>query len=202
VKRFLSPENPKGIPPLPNSILLNEGLDIDYTFEKGKRYRFRIISYACFASAMFRFGSHSMKVIMADGEYVEKQTVEALRITPAQRFDVIIEPNEINLGNNPILVSLDSNRDWTNKTSVPPISWPLNSTAYLLRDPEGDRPEMSVSAWEPFDDAHLRPLTPCTLPTAVKTLEFNWKPCVDQYGIHRYEHYGSDLTIPRLPNFF
>jgi iron transport multicopper oxidase len=191
VQALLSPSNARGIPPLPKSLLVNDGKSADYKFEKGKRYRFRVINYAAFASAMIHFDSHDLNVIMNDASYIEKEKALQLRVTPAQRFDFIIEATKQDNRNYPFLVSLDQNRDWTNPRTTPPISWPFNITGYLIMDTAGDRPKDVVGAWTPSDDSHFKPLATDghdteLLPSPDKTIVLDFTPCLDKFGIPRY----------------
>lgn len=188
VQKFLNPKNPLGIPPIPNGMLLNEGQGSEYPMDPYKRYRFRIISVAAFASFMIHFDSHPMYIIMNDAAYIKKKGVYQLRIAPAQRFDVIIGGcrGGRHRTNYPFLVSLDQNADWTNHTK--PLGFPHNATGHLIMDPTGERKEhKAVAKWSPHNDAHLKPLRDCDiLPESTTIFEFNFETCSDEFGIHRY----------------
>ena len=193
-KAFLNPANPNGIPPRITSMLLNDGQSTDYPFEVGKNYRFRIINVSAFASAMIHFDSHDMNVIMNDAAYVEQEIAYMLRVAPAQRYDVIIKGIERDNRNFGFLVSLDQNRDYTQ----PGATWRLNSTGYLVMDPEGERRPDVVEVWRPSDDSHFKPYDGgAILPAPDKTFVFNFESCRDSHGILRY------VTPPflRIPTF-
>ena len=185
VQKFLNPANPKGIPPIPDGLLLNDGAGADYVFEPGKSYRLRIISVAAFASFMVHFDSHEMLVIMNDAAYLKRESVSQLRLSPAQRFDVILEAKGGDDRNYPFLVSLDQNADWTTN-NLTALSWPHNATGYLVTDAEGDRGTDVVGRWIPHDDSHLQPWDDKKiLPPSTKTFVFNFEVGNDKYGIHR-----------------
>lgn len=182
-QNLLSPNNTIGAPPATDSILINDGQNLDYPFEVGKNYRFRIINMGASASAMIHFDSHDMNVIMNDAAYLEQEIAYQLRVTPAQRYDVIIKGIERDNRNFGVLVSLDRNRDYS--TAPNPV-WPQNATAWLVMDPEGERRPDVVDVWRPFDDSHFKPFDgKSILPPADKTLVFNFQPCRDKYGITR-----------------
>src|SRR5690606_40910069 len=73
------------------------------------------------------------------------------------------------------------------QTCALPISWRLNSTGYLVMDPEGERRPNVVDVWSPSDDAHFKPYDGCDiLPAPDKTFVFNFESCSDSYGIRRW----------------
>lgn len=202
-RKFLSPENSRGIPPLPNGLLLNDGAGADYKFEVGKRYRLRLISVAAFASFMLQFDSLDMKVIMNDGAYVKKTKVSQLRIAPAQRFDVILEVKKDNTKRNyPFLVSLDQNLDWTTN-NLTALNWPHNATGYVITDPAGDKKPIAVDRWQPYDDSTFRPWDgKKILAPATKTFVFNFNSGNDKFGIHRSFVNGATYVHPKVPTLY
>jgi iron transport multicopper oxidase len=183
---MLLPNNTRHQPPLPNSILVNEGQGARINFVKGKTYRFRIISFAAFASAMVHFDSHDMNVIMNDGAYIKKKMSYQLRVSASQRYDVLISCIDRDNKNFPFLISLDRNRDWTNKASTPPISWPQNFTGQLVMDPNWPLGTDVVNEWRPDDDAHFEPygVAPI-LPAPNKVLQFDFQFCFDKNNLPR-----------------
>ena len=184
---MLQPSNTHFLPPFPDAVVVNEGQSADYPIVRGKTYRFRIISYAAFASAMIHFDSaHNMTVIMNDASYINPINVNALRVAPAQRYDVLIRVVEDNR-NHPFLISLDVNRDYTNAASDPPVAWAQNYTGYLVLDPSQPKPATSVAVWAPADDALFEPLdhSLVALPEADNTVILDFQFCTDKFGIPR-----------------
>lgn len=101
--------NTRHIPPLPDSIVVNDGGSGEYAFEKGKTYRFRIISFAAIASFFIHFDSHDMEVISIDGEYTKETKTFMLRVAPAQRYDILVRSSERDNRNFPFLIAMDRN---------------------------------------------------------------------------------------------
>jgi iron transport multicopper oxidase len=183
---MFSVNNTRFLPPFPNTLLVNDGGNTDFQMVKGRTYRFRLISFAAFASFMIQFDSHTMTTIMNDAAYINAEQSYQLRIAPAQRYDVLIKCIERDNRNYPILISLDQNRDFTNENSQPPISWRLNYTGYLITDASKPKPTFVVQKWRPDDDAHFEPygLTPI-LPAADKIIQLDFEFCFDRFGIPR-----------------
>jgi iron transport multicopper oxidase len=182
---MLVPSNTRFAPPLPNNILVNEGAGSRINFVKGKKYRVRMINFSAFASAMVHYDSHTMKVIMNDAAYLKQEDAYQLRITAAQRYDYIIEAIDRDKGNFPFLISLDINRDWTNKTQ--PLRWPHNYTGYLVMDESQPLTKLDVvDEWRPADDSHFKPLDDAPMyPSYDKLIELDFKFCLDQNGYPR-----------------
>jgi len=181
---MLVTENDKFLPPFPDGLIVNEGLGANVTFVKGKTYRFRFISFAAFASVMLSFDSHTMKVIMNDASYVQETDADQIRISPAQRYDVLVSAGD-NDRNYPFIMSLDQNRDWKND---PPekVVWPHNATGQLVMDPSGELTEYRVHKWTPVEDSHFTPLNnegPLEPVTQTVVLDFNF--CRDENNLPR-----------------
>lgn len=184
VQNMLSPSNTQFIPPIPDSVIINEGGNGTYPFVEGKTYRFRIICVSAFASAMLHFNSHTMQVIMNDASYIQEAQAYQLRIAPGQRYDVLISAIDRDHGNYPFLVSLDINRDYTNTDAG--LVWPYNITGYLEMDPGGALPQDVVDAWRPVDDSHFLPLDDQgQLGPVGQTMTENFNFCFDKNGIPR-----------------
>ncbi len=154
---MLQPNNTEFKPPIPDSIIVNEGQGSRITFEKGKNYRVRMISFSALASAMIHFDSHTMHVIMNDAAYVKEKDAYMLKIASAQRYDFILEAADRDSGNYPFLISLDVNRDFTNPDLGTPV-WPHNYTGYLVMDSSQPMDKVDVvQEWKPADDSHFEP---------------------------------------------
>jgi iron transport multicopper oxidase len=182
---MLTPSNTQFAPPIPNSVIVNEGLGSRVNFTKGKTYRIRIINFAAFGSAMVHFDSHTMTVIANDAAYVQKQEAYQLRLTPAQRYDVLISAIDRDGGNYPFLVSLDVNRDWTNSVG---LIWPFNYTGYLVMDPSQPLERLDiVDNWQPLDDSHLKAYNRASASCSYnKLIKLDFKFCLDQNGYPRH----------------
>lgn len=180
---MLSPSNTQFRPPLPDSMLVNEGQGANIYFDVGKTYRLRIISYAALGSAMLQFGGHTMQVIQIDSSYVQKQEATMLRIAPAQRYDVLITATKSDRGlNHPYLFALDVNRDW----QVNPV-WPHNFTGYLVTDPSlAMNGKVDLQSWDVYNEADFKPLDnePILGPVSA-TWELTFNYCRDQNNYSR-----------------
>jgi iron transport multicopper oxidase len=182
---MIQPSNRDFEPPLPDSMLLNDGKSQDYNFAKDKTYRFRIINFAALTSFMINFQSHKMTVIMNDASYINSEVVDMLRIAPGQRYDVLIKGSESDNQNYPFLIGMDENADYTdpNTTHI----WNKNETGYLVMDPNGERGIDVVNAWLPADDSKWEPYQKeVALPPADKVFQLDFSWCFDQNNVPRY----------------
>ncbi|SPO07347.1 related to Conidial Pigment Biosynthesis protein brown1 [Cephalotrichum gorgonifer] len=196
---FLNPNNPDGIPPAAQSIILNDGQGADYAFAAGKNYRFRIINIAAAPSAMIHFDSHNMTVIMSDVDHVEEEEVSQLRISPGQRYDVIVKGAEDDDRNFGILVALDENRDY----SQPGAVWGRNATGNLIIDPEQETSPVIVEEWRAANDSLFKPVNDkAILPAADKTMLFNFNECTDSDEIVRHCVNSSYYVGPKVPTLY
>ncbi|EFX03254.1 iron transport multicopper oxidase fet3 precursor [Grosmannia clavigera kw1407] len=201
VQDMLVTSNTQFLPPFPDNILVNEGQGAKIDFEVNKTYRFRIICYSAFASAMLHFDSHTMQVIMNDASYVTQKQAYQLRISPAQRYDVLISGISRDHRNYPFLLSLDINRDYA-VDAASGIVWPHNYTGQLVMKPNGTFSDDVVAKWQPVDDAHFQPydsLAAYSPVTTTITLDFSF--CDDVNGYPRACFNNKtyiDQTVPTL----
>ncbi|KJR90080.1 uncharacterized protein SPSK_06412 [Sporothrix schenckii 1099-18] len=204
---MITTTNTHFIPPFPDSIIVNEGLGANVTFDNDKTYRFRIISFAAFGSAMFSFDTSHMQVVMIDASYVEKAKATQLRIAPSQRYDVLISvPRRRNCkavasANYPFLLSLDINRDYTNDPAQ--SVWQHNYTGYLVTNPTGDFPEEVVTLWQPADDATFVPLDGAVALGPVSqeiTLDFDF--CRDENNLPRACFNNNTYIAQKVPTLY
>ncbi|KAL2129366.1 hypothetical protein VTI74DRAFT_7903 [Chaetomium olivicolor] len=185
VRAMLVPSNTRFQPPIPDSLLVNDGLGLQINVTKGKTYRFRMINFAAFGAAMIHFDSHTMQIITNDGTYIKEHDAYQLRIAPAQRYDFLIQASDKDSGNYPFLISLDLNRDWTNSSEK--MTWPHNYTGYLITDPAQplDKKDV-VDKWSPVDDAEFKPYDDAAaLGSYDKLIKLDFKFCIDQNGYPR-----------------
>ncbi|KAB5511198.1 iron transport multicopper oxidase FET3, partial [Coniochaeta sp. 2T2.1] len=187
-------------PPFPDSIIINEGGDGQISFVKGNTYRVRIISFAAFASAFVHFDSHTMSVIMNDGSYIKEKSAYQLRVTPAQRYDVLISAIDRDRRNYPYLVALDVNKDFANDASV---QWPHNFTGQLVMDKNRNFTTDVVKAFRPQDDSNFVPWDGgAAFGPVTKTLTMNFAFCTDQNGIGRACINGETNIPQKVPTLY
>ncbi|KAK2000242.1 multicopper oxidase [Colletotrichum falcatum] len=201
MRNMFLPTNTHFVPPLPNGIVVNDGMGANFKFEKGKTYRIRMINYAAFASFMVHFDSHDMNVIASDSAYVKQKTAYMLRIAPAQRYDVLVKCIDRDNRNYGFLVAGDINRDYTNPAF--PLTWPHNYTGQLVMFPDRPFGTDAVSEWRPSDDAVFEPYGDVAiLPPATKILLFDWQYCMDKNGIPRSCVNGSPYVDQKVPTLY
>src|SRR5271163_222710 len=87
--KYLSPANPSGVEPAPNSTLVNDSKNIEFLITPRKTYRLRIINVSNMASNYIQLIDHEMTIIAVDSVNVEPATTESIYITTAQRYDVL-----------------------------------------------------------------------------------------------------------------
>lgn len=200
VQAMLQPSNTAFLPPVPDSILLNEGGSNKVTFKKGKTYRLRIINFSAFASCMVHFNSHPMKVIMQDGSYITEVTAYQLRLSAAQRYDVLITASNTDSGNYPFLFSLDINPDYHN----PFLGWRYNKTGYLVTN--YSKPTTSVdvvNVWNPADDSlFTNPTGASALGPLSTTITLDFAFCIDKNSIPRACFNGQAYVPQLVPSLY
>jgi iron transport multicopper oxidase len=176
---MLQPSNTHFLPPFPDAIVVNDGQGTDYPVENGKTYRFRIISFSAFASAMVYFDQHHMVTIMTDASYVQGHWSHSLRVTPAQRYDVLVHVLDNDTRNYAILISLDINRDYSNPNDFPPNAYPQNFTAQMVLKPNKPHVQTSLDTWDPSDDSNFLPLAGVSiLPPSDITIQLDFNFCI------------------------
>lgn len=202
---MLQPSNVQDAPPLPDSIIVNEGGNGKITVEKGKTYRFRIICFSAFASAFLDFASHTMNIIMQDGSYIQETAADQLRISPAQRYDVLITPASNDTGNYPFLFALDINADYTNPAASPlPITWPHNFTGYLVTDASASTTAVDViNSFHPADDSLFsNPTGAGPYDPVTRTIVLDFDFCTDNNSIPRACFNGQPYVPQTVPTLY
>ena len=145
--------NPNGYEPVPYSALFNDAQNITFQFTPGKTYFVRIVSMAAFAATYIHFDQHQMTIIEVDGIYTEKQTVDSIYITAAQRYGVLITAKSSKSQNYAFIGSFDL----TMFNTLPAYLNP-NVTGYLVYNSDHALPEpLSVSKFKVYDDFKLVP---------------------------------------------
>ncbi|KAI0387177.1 putative ferroxidase [Hypomontagnella monticulosa] len=155
---MLNPNNTNFAPPIPNSTIINEGGDGHISVEAGKTYRLRLINWSAMFSTFIQFDSINMDVISIDATYVKRQSAKQLRISSAQRFDVLVTIPKDADKNYPFLVALDMNQDFADPDPPRPLTWTLNVTGLLVTDSDKDKSgTLTVQKFDPYDDVTFAP---------------------------------------------
>ncbi|KUI74099.1 Iron transport multicopper oxidase FET3 [Cytospora mali] len=199
VQAMLQPSNTQFLPPIPDSILLNEGGSNKIFIQKGKTYRLRIINFSAFASCMVHFNSHPMKVIMQDGSYITETVANQLRLVAAQRYDVLISASNSS-SNYPFLFSLDINPDYHN----PFLGWNYNKTGYLIGDASETPTSLDVvDVWNPADDSlFTNPTGTGPYGPLAQTITLDFTFCFDNYSIPRACFNGQPYVPQLVPSLY
>jgi iron transport multicopper oxidase len=95
LKQFLSIKNPSGAEPIPNAALINEKQNDIFEFAAGKTYRLRFICMTALSMFSVWIDDHKMTVVEVDGIDVEPYEVDALPISSAQRYSVLVRAKNI-----------------------------------------------------------------------------------------------------------
>ncbi|KAI0597307.1 Cupredoxin [Biscogniauxia sp. FL1348] len=203
VRQMLQPNNTAFTPPRPDAVIVNEGESGLIPVEAGKTYRIRVINFSALTAAFITFDTLSMDVITIDASYVQRQSVSQLRVSAAERCDILVTPDASGT-TYPYLFALDTNPDYTNSSASP--SYHYNFTGALTQSTNSSSsssvPEVTVSEFLPFDDAQFAPHDgqgawgPVT-----KHWVLNFDYCHDVNGYPRACFNGTtfiDQTVPAL----
>ncbi|KAF8318764.1 hypothetical protein DL93DRAFT_2054111 [Clavulina sp. PMI_390] len=182
LKEFINPANPDGQEPVPQAGILYAFSDSHPTpmhlaniangtfagnnaalrFEKGKKYRLRVINMSALAMFWFGVGGHSMSIIELDATDVEPFTAEMIPLSIGQRVSVLVEAKEgleVDEYDWPIMANMDPEMfDYI------PDGLQLNITAritYADQLPSGrplDPPHIFSGDYPSFDELSLSPL--------------------------------------------
>jgi len=108
VSKYQSKDNTAGTEPIPNSVLINDGKDANYTVKAGKTYLFRILNIGAFPSFFFNIQDHDLQVVEMDGVYTESTTAKTLYIGAAQRYTVLVTAKNTTSANFDISALVDT----------------------------------------------------------------------------------------------
>jgi iron transport multicopper oxidase len=199
---MLQPSNTQFRPPLPDSIVINEGGSTRIPFHKGKTYRFRMISFSAFGSCLVHFQNHTMQVIMQDGSYVTRAEASQIYLSPGQRYDVLISAADTDSGNYPFLFSLDVNPDFRAPTL--PLGFPYNQTGYLVTDPSQNSTSVDVvHVWNPVDSTQFtNPAGEGPLGPVGTSIKLDVSFCFDNNSIPRSCLNGKPYVPQRVPTLY
>ncbi|KAJ5735559.1 uncharacterized protein N7483_000684 [Penicillium malachiteum] len=152
---FLSPTNPDGDEPIPNSFLFNDAMNTSIPVEPGKTYMLRLVNIGAFVSQYFYIEGHSFRIVEIDGVYTEPTEAEILYIAVAQRYSILVTAKNTTHKNFPIVTVADAQL----LDSVPD-TLKLNQTNWLQYNASAPHPQAvlnitSSTQLNPFDDMGL-----------------------------------------------
>ncbi|KAI9491562.1 multicopper oxidase-domain-containing protein [Zychaea mexicana] len=87
---FLNEYNPTGAEPIPDSGLIMDNANASLTFTPGKTYRLRLINMSGFVTYHYSIDNHTLDVIEVDGVEVQRQPMDMVSLTAAQRVSVLV----------------------------------------------------------------------------------------------------------------
>lgn len=178
---YLSPNNPSGVEPAPNSTLINDSRDVKFSIKPGLTYRLRIINVSNMASNYIQLQDHEMTVIAVDSVSVVEATTDSIYIATAQRYDVLFTAKSTATKNYFFVSSLDQ----TMYGGYFDIANP-NAFGYLVYDPQARLPDVYEPEFNPIDDFTLVPYDkePILSPVS-QTITINMIFGNDAYDINR-----------------
>lgn len=157
INYFLSSDNTDttgGAEPVPNSALMNEAQNVQFSITPGKKYLFRIINMGAIGAHYLQFDQHTMTIVEVDGVFVQPYDVQQLFVGVAQRYSVVIQAKADASQNYAIVASMDS--DMFASYLMPP-GMNTNVTGWLVYDAAKALPAPPSLQIQPFDDSVLIP---------------------------------------------
>lgn len=146
--------------PVPDTGLLNDGVDTKIWMEPGKTYLVRMICWSNYAGVMIWFEGHNLTVVEVDGVYTEEADMGAknLRIAPGQRWTFLVTAKPDASANYAIFATLDVNMLFP-PLGRPPHSFAGNMTAHIVYDIAKPMPPVpTFYTFDFFDDWVLVPM--------------------------------------------
>lgn len=170
VNYFLSPNNFLGAEPVPDSALINEAQNSQYTIVPGKTYLFHIVNMGALAGHFLQFDQHDMTIVEVDGTYTVPSTVSQIFVAVAQRYSVIVKAKETKSQNFAIVSQFATDMFDSTVTPVGQIANVsldpemclqkanfVQATSFLIYDPALPLPLPFALEIQPWDDTALVP---------------------------------------------
>ncbi|KAK0712397.1 iron transport multicopper oxidase FET3 [Lasiosphaeria miniovina] len=156
VHQYLSSDNTDstgGAEPFPNSGLINEAQNVEFSIVPGKTYLFRIINMGAVTAQYLEFDQHDMTIVEVDGVYTQPLTVSQLFVGVAQRYSVLVKAKPTASQNFAIVASMNSQMFAISAT--PPVTY--STAGWLVYDPAKPLPQPFdlPSRIKPWDDTQL-----------------------------------------------
>ncbi|WBW75531.1 plasma membrane iron transport multicopper oxidase Fio1 [Schizosaccharomyces osmophilus] len=153
-EQFVTWHNPTGAEPVPDTGLINDGVNSTFKMEPGKTYRFRFVNLGAFNNYDIMLEDHNMTIIEVDGEYTNPQEVSSIHITTAQRYSVLVTAKNSTDRNYAMTAYMDESL-----FDQVPKNYNPNVTAWLSYNSETTYNYATpVDEIDSYDDAELQPL--------------------------------------------
>ncbi|ODV59615.1 uncharacterized protein ASCRUDRAFT_76977 [Ascoidea rubescens DSM 1968] len=94
-EEFLNRYNPTGAEPIPDSLIINDTINLNWNILPDKTYLLRLINVGVFVSQYFSIEDHELTVVEIDGVYVTPVKTNLLYLTVAQRYSVLLKSKSI-----------------------------------------------------------------------------------------------------------
>jgi iron transport multicopper oxidase len=107
-----------GAEPVPDSALINEAQNFQFTIVPGKTYLFRIINMGAMAAYWLQFDQHDLTIVEVDGVFTQPMKVSQLFVAVAQRYGVLVTAKADTSTNFAIVATM--NTDMFGSSITPP----------------------------------------------------------------------------------
>ena len=144
----------KGLEPIPDANLINDGQNRSIPMLPGKTYLVHIINLGNFVGQAIYFDGHPFTCVEVDGVYTQQHYLgtENIRIATGQRWSFLVNSKNSTSTNFAVLSVLDINM------FTPPAGYNPNATAYLVYNEKKPLPKSVVLyGFDFFDDVSLVP---------------------------------------------
>jgi iron transport multicopper oxidase len=98
-----------GSEPIPDSALMNDQINPQFSVQANKTYFLRIINISGFAQFYLHIPNHNFTIIETDGIYTQPTHAQDLYLANGQRYGVLLKTHPTSTQNFPILGSMDLN---------------------------------------------------------------------------------------------
>ncbi|CAO3617127.1 unnamed protein product [Cunninghamella echinulata] len=199
LKTFLNVNNTEGVEPVPQSGLINDHANSNFTFVPGKRYRLRFINMSGFSTFYISIDDHLLDIIEVDGVETQRTPVDSIYLTAAQRISAIVTAKNSTKLNYYLHADLDPDMydDY-------PKDLQLNYTAPIYYNTKHHRfaPSQDIGTASTFDDFTLVPLINSTglLPKPDRSTNLTFDFGITTDGFNRGFFNNIPYLQPNVPS--
>ncbi|KAL5894960.1 hypothetical protein ACKVWC_000179 [Pyricularia oryzae] len=199
---FLNYKNPSGAEPVPQAALMNDTQDLRVKVEPEKTYLVRMVNVGAFASHFVRFEGHQVRVVEADGVWMEESApVDVLYLAAAQRYSVLLKAKSDATQNFAIVSTMDEELfdDAPEDLNPSVTGWLVYNEEKPLPEPDKLAPDSGIL----LDDMNLVPADKFRLLDAVsQSIEFNIHMKILGNGVN-YAFFNNITYVgPKVPTLY
>ena len=180
LKQYLSPNNPDGLEPVPDSLILQNGPKQIF-FMPGKTYKIRLISMAAFASFHFWIDNHDFTIVEVDGIDVNPFKSSGIPVAAAQRYSILVTAKTRADKNYQVHFQIDQSMLPSNCPN-PTLDIPIIYNPHPSFVPSSPVP----SSLMVFDQSLIEPLQ--SMPIATPTLRLIYNVTFELYENENKQH--------------